>query len=1034
MIKSRCSNLLSKAVLLSVFLSPGYVISNVHADTAYSISGIEQVTGKLTGRVVDAKGDPIPGANIAVKGTTIGTITDMDGNFSINVNPNQILTISFIGYETKTIPVSNQKTLNVVLKENVNELDELVVVSYGTQKKRDLTGSVSKIDADKLGDLPVGQFAQKLQGQVAGLQINQSTGQPGQGMAFRIRGAASINGGSEPLFVVDGMPISTGINNISPDEIETFSVLKDAAATSLYGSRAANGVILITTKRGKQGRTEVAFNANYGIQTLKGTKRMDVMNAREFATFQKEYLEDAGREIPEAYNDLSKYGEGTDWYGLLTEDAPTQNYSLNISASKDKLSSSITLGYFNQQGVVRNSGFERFSLRANNDFQVNDRIKIGLNIAPVLQLFNNQNTDGDRQIISGAFITDPCISPYDENGNLTTSLVSPSPLPFKWPNWIRALEEKTNDYKVLTLLSNAFLEADIWNGIKYKFQAGIDLGARNQRTFTPSTAGGGMGTPPPVKADGNYNSEFYYNWTIENMLMYDKTFGEHTVGALIGYTAQKYRKEWGNLSGTDFPDDDIQWIDAAATKNGGSGVTEWALASMIGRINYSFKDRYLLQATFRRDGCSRFGAGNKYANFPSVSAGWIASDETFMKPIVPIMNYLKIRASYGLTGNYNLGSDYRHLANIGKADYVLGGTLAPGKAMSNIGNNLLTWEETKQLDLGIDMGFLNDRIYLIYDFYKKKVDGLLYQIDIPYSAGFGNIYSNIGDYKSWGHEITIQSRNFVGDFKWTTNLNLSFNRNEITRLGTNDTPMGGYGDQQDWNRLQVGEPIGVFMGYIFDGVYMTEAEFQSQPKHASSEVGTVRMKDISGPNGTPDGVIDTYDRTIIGNPNPDMLFGLTNEFFWKNFDLSILLTGQIGGDIMDASRENTLNLDGVFNVLKEVKDRWRSPENPGNGLIPKTKSGTTELYRFNHSGWVYDATYLTIKNITLGYTVPIPQNRYISKLRFYVTGQQLHTFTKYPGMNPEISNNNNLSWNGLGVDRTNYPVPKSFSLGCNITF
>lgn len=332
MIKSICSSLIPKAVLLSVFLSPGYVISKAHAET-YPINSIEQATGKITGRVVDAKGEPIPGANIAVKGTTIGTITDMDGNFSIDVNPNQILTISFIGYETKNVTISNQKTLNVVLKETVNELDELVVVSYGTQKKRDLTGSVSKIDADNLSDLPVGQFAQKLQGQVAGLQINQSTGQPGQGMAFRIRGAASINGGSEPLFVVDGMPISTGINNISPDEIETFSVLKDAAATSLYGSRAANGVILITTKRGKQGRTEVTFSANYGIQTLKGTKRMDVMDAREFATFQKEYLEDAGREIPAAYNDLSKYGKGTDWYELLTEDAPTQNYSLNINAT-----------------------------------------------------------------------------------------------------------------------------------------------------------------------------------------------------------------------------------------------------------------------------------------------------------------------------------------------------------------------------------------------------------------------------------------------------------------------------------------------------------------------------------------------------------------------------------------------------------------------------------------------------------------------------------------------------------------------------
>lgn len=1029
--KSIYSNLIGKAVFLTILCVPSYAISS--ANTKVQIDRIEQSTGKITGKVIDVKGEPIVGANIAAKGTTIGTITDADGNFSLDASPNQTLVISFIGYETKQIPINNQKTFNVTLKETVNELDELVVVSYGTQKKRDLTGSVTKIDAEDLGDLPVGQFAQKLQGQVAGLQINQSTGAPGQGMAFRIRGAASINGGSEPLFVVDGMPISTGINNINPDEIETFSVLKDAAATSLYGSRAANGVVLITTKRGKQGKTEVNFNASYGVQTLKGLKRMDVMNAREFATFQKEYFEDAGKEVPTMYQNPSQYGEGTDWFGLLTGDAPTQNYSLSVAASKGKFNSSIVLGYFKQDGVVDNSGFERYSLRANNDYEVNDRIRVGLNIAPVLQLYKNQNTDGDRQIISGAFIADPCIGPYDKEGNLTTSLVS-SPLMFPQPNWIRALNEKTNNYRVFTLLSNAFLEADIWNGIKYKFQASIDFGARNQRTFTPSTAGGGLFTAPPVKATGDYNSEFYYNWTVENMLMYDKTFGDHTIGALLGYTAQKYTQEWANMHGTDFPDDEIQWLDAAATKSGGSGTTQWALASMIARANYSYKSRYLLQATFRRDGCSRFGTGNKYANFPSVSGGWIASDEAFMEPVTDVMNYLKIRASYGLTGNYNLGGDYRHIAGVGVNNYVLGGTLAPGKALDNIGNNRLTWEETKQLDLGVDLGFLNDRIYVMYDFYKKKVDGLLYQIDIPYSSGFGNIFSNVGDYKSWGHELTIQSRNLTGDFKWTTNLNLAINKNEIIRLGTNDTPLGGYGNQQDWNRLQVGEPIGVFMGYVFDGVYMTQQEFDSQPKHASSEVGTVRMKDISGPDGVPDGVIDNNDRTIIGNPNPDLLFGMTNEFSWKNFDLSILLTGQIGGDIMDASRENTLNLDGCFNVLKEVANRWRSLENPGNGSVPRTKSGTTELYRFNHSGWVYDATYLSIKNITLGYTVPVKPNRYLSKLRFYVTAQQLATFTKYPGINPEISNNNNLSWNGMGVDRTNYPVPRSFSLGCNISF
>ena len=1036
MIKSIYSNLLPKAVLLSVFLSPGYVISKAHANTD-SISGIEQTNGKLSGRVIDAKGEPIPGANISVKGTTIGTITDMDGNFSIDVNPNQILTISFIGYETKTIPVSNQKTLNVVLQETVNQLDELVVVSYGTQKKRDLTGSVSKIDAGELESFPVGQFAQKLQGQVAGVQINQSTGQPGKGMGFRIRGAASINGGSSPLFVVDGIPINMDLSSINPDEIETFSILKDAAATSLYGSRAANGVVLITTKRGKQGKTQVDVNASFGIQTLKGLKTPDVMNGEEFAQYKKEYYEDAARYegytggVPEQYQNPSQYGTGTNWYDLLTRNAATQNYSISVTANKDKFNTAIVLGYFRQDGVMYNSNFERYSLRANNDYQVNDRLKLGLNIAPTLQIKNNQNTDGGWQILSAAFLADPTVNPYDENGEPILSLNSPGMFP--QPNWIRVLHEKTSKTQDLALLSNAFAELDIWNGIKYKFQAGFDLGAKNYRDFTPSTAGGAMFTAPPQKASGQYNTNFHYSWTIENMLMYNHKFGNHNIDALVGYSAQKYSNEYNQLTATDFPSDDIPWMGAGATKNGDNNIEQWALASVIARANYSFKDRYLLQATFRRDGCSRFGAGYKYANFPSISAGWIVSDEAFMEPVTNVMNYLKIRASYGLTGNYNIGN-YRYIAGVSTYNYVLGGSLAPGKGLGNLGNNALTWEETKQLDLGVDIGFLNDRIYLMYDYYNKKVDGLLYQVDIPRASGFSNIYSNIGDYKAWGHEITLQSRNLVGDFKWTTNLNIAFNRNEITKMGTNNTPKGGYSNQEDFNRLAVGEPIGIFMGYVFDGVYMTEEEFNSQPKHTSSEIGTVRMKDVSGPNGVPDGIIDNNDRVKIGDPNPDFIYGMTNEFSWKNFDLSILISGQVGGDIINSNYEHTLNIDGCFNVLKKVANRWRSPENPGDGQVPRTKAGTTELFRFNNSSWVYDASYLTIKNITLGYTIPIKPSQYLSKLRVYVTAQQLVTFTKYPGMNPEIAMNEDMGWNGLGVDRTTYPVPRTFSIGCNISF
>lgn len=995
----------------------------------------QQEKKTITGFVRDATGEPVIGASVIVAGTTNGIITDSNGSFTLSVASGNSIKVSFLGLSEKVILIGNQTKLDIVLEEDSQMLNEVVVVSYGTQKKRDVTGAINTIKASSLSDLPVGQIGQKLQGQIAGVQINQSTGAPGQGMAFRIRGAASINNASEPLFVIDGVPTSMGLNNMNPDEIETFSILKDASATALYGSRAANGVVLITTKKGKSGKAQITFSANYGIQTIKGLRDMDVMDAREFAQFKKEYYEDKAKYegytdgVPEMYQNPEKYGKGTDWYNELLRTAPIQNYSLSLSGGNDFMNTAVVLGYFKQEGVVKNSSFERFTLRANNEFKINDRVKLGVNVAPVLQLYDNQNTDGYREILSASMIADPCQSPYDENGELKVSLESPGM--FGQPNWIRYLDGRLNNTRTITVISNAYADIDIWNGLKYKFQVGTDIGNSRNRQWASSLVGGGLFTPPPVKATGQYNTETYYNWTIENMLSYDKTFGDHTVGALLGYSAQKFNKEWSTLNGTDFADDDVPWLDAAATTKGGSATTEWTVASVIGRINYSYKDRYLLQATIRRDGCSRFGNGNKYATFPSVSGGWIISEESFMKPLTKAMNYLKLRASYGKTGNNNIG-DYSYIANMYSNDYILGGILAPGKTQGNIGNDKLTWEETKQFDIGVDFGFLNDRIFFMYDYYSKVTDGLLYQTDIPWSSGFGEITANVGQFNSWGHELTLESRNLIHDFKWKTSLNITIPRNKVVKLSTNNTPYGGDERYADWNRLEVGQPIGVFYGHVYDGVYMTQQEFETQPTHWSSDIGTVRMKDLDG-----NGWIDDDDRTIIGNPNPDLLYGITNEFSWKNFDLSVLISGQIGGDVFLGSSDNSFNLDGVFNVDRDVKNRWRSPENPGNGRVPRTLSGTTELYRLKHSGWVYDASYMTLRNVTLGYTIPFKPSKYISNARIYFSAQQLFTITGYPGLNPEINSNEagkGLSWKGMGVDRTAYPIPRSFSLGCNITF
>lgn len=998
----------------------------------------------ITGIATDERGEPIIGANIIEKGTTNGVVTDYNGEFSISVMKNAVLQISYIGYIAQELTLGSKTSVNIILKEDLKQLDEVVVVSYGTQKKRDMTGAVASVKAEALADLPVGQIGQKLQGQVAGVQINQSTGIPGQGIAFRIRGAISINNSSQPLIVVDGFPISTGLNNINPDEIESFSVLKDAAATALYGSRAGNGVILITTKRGKQGKLSVEVQANMGVQTLNGLRDMDVMNGREFAQFKKEYFEDAikwGKRdanlgVPTQYQNPEQYGEGTDWYKLMTQNALIQNYSVTLAGGNEAATTSNTIGYFKQEGVVKNSGFERITFRSNNDFQMNDRVKIGLSVSPMVQLFHNQGTDGSRAILSASMLADPTENPYDENGDLRISLSPSSSGTGMFPqvNWVRAITERKDNYNILTLLANAFVDVDIWGGIKYKLQTGIDMEWRKQRTWTPSTAAGDWISPPPGKASANYNNANYYTWNIENMLTFDRTFGEHTINALAGYSAQKYRREFANISGSEFPDDEIEWITSAlTTRQGNTGMEDWTIASLLARVSYNLKDRYLLQANIRRDGSSRFGTGHKWANFPSVSVGWIISEEPFMEPSKKLMNYFKLRASYGITGNYNIGN-YTHLSTVTSANYPFGGEVSPGKTLTRIGNQKLTWEENSQFDIGADFGFLNDRIFLMYDYYQKKTKSLLNNLEIPWTSGFSSVMSNMGEIKSWGHEISIESRNMVGEFQWKTNLNLTFNRNKVLQLSTMSDHIGGDSEFYNWNRLEVGQPVGIFMGYVFDGVYMNQQEFDSQPKHYTSQVGSVRMKDISGPNGIPDGVIDMNDRTKIGDPNPDMIFGITNEFKWKNFDLSILFTGQIGGDIFAGCYENTLNLDGVFNVLRTVKDRWRSEENPGNGLIPSTMAGTTELYRSNHSGWVYNATHLSLKNLTLGYSIPFKTNKYISNARIYFSAQQLFTICEYPGPNPQVADNNELGWNGMGVDRTTYPIPRTFSIGCNINF
>jgi TonB-linked SusC/RagA family outer membrane protein len=993
----------------------------------------------VTGTVRSAgDSEPVPGVNIIVKGTTAGTTTDNLGNYSIEVpEAGSVLVFSFIGFIPAEVPVGNQTQIDVALKENLTTLNEVVVVSYGTQQKSAVTGAVGQISMSALKDIPVANAGQKLQGKIAGVQINQNDGTPGSEMTFRIRGAASINAGNNPLVVIDGFPSQAGLQVLSPDEIESISVLKDASAAALYGSRAANGVILVTTKQAREGQKTLELSTYVGIQTVPSRGRPDLMSPEEFAQFKKEYYEDAAvyegyqAGVPAQYQNPGQYAgqAGTNWFDILLRDALSQKYNLAFSSGTRNLKSVVNLNYNKQEGVMLNSYDERFTARTNNIYEATDWLTLGANLE--ISYGNNQVVPGlgqGRNIIESAYLMDPTLSYKNADGTYPIAFSQPGMFPN--PNYYLVLKQRENRSKATRVIANGFAELKIIDGLKFKSSINVNTENLVNRKFTPSTAQGGLGGAPPRPATGSYGSSYYVTWLSENTLNYKKTLGgSHNIDVLAGYTAQKYSSESSRIDGGQFPNDDIHWINAATTRIGTTEAAQSTLLSYLGRLNYDYKGRYLISFAFRRDGSSKFGPNNRYGNFPSVSAGWVASEEDWMKTVTPI-SFLKLRGSYGKVGNNNIG-DYSYMASVNQANYVFNNQFTPGLTLGGIANNNLTWETTTGYDLGVDLEVFGGRIAFTYDYYWKKTDGLLYAINIPVQSGFSSVNSNVGRFDFWGHEFTVVTNNLTGALTWTTDFNISFNRNLVKQLGTSNAPIGGYQEYWDDNRTAVGQPIGLFYGYINTGVYMTMEEYSSQPHGVTSDVGTARFKDVGGPNGAPDGKIDSDDRTFIGNPNPDFVYGITNTFGYKNFDLSIVVAGTVGNDIANDAFQSTENIDGVFNVRKGVARRWRSLDNPGDGIYPRTKSGTTADFRNFTSRQVFDGSYLMAKNITLGYR--LPNTKYVKNARIYFSVQNAFTITNYPGMNPEagISGLNGLN---QGRDFTAFPIARTFSVGANVGF
>ncbi|MBT9188266.1 SusC/RagA family TonB-linked outer membrane protein [Zobellia russellii] len=1006
----------------------------------------------ITGTVTDSGGVPLPGANIVEKGTTNGVTADFDGNFSMKTSNNDaILVVSYIGFATKEIPVNGQTNMVITLEESAAGLDEVVVVGYGSQSKKKITSAVSEVDMGGVQDMPNSTSGQVLQGRVSGVTISESNGSPGASPSIRIRGISSINAGIEPLVVIDGFPVGNGIpQSLNPNDIEKITVLKDAASTSIYGARGTNGVVLIQTLKAKETRSEFSYSGSSGFQSVPSNWRPQTLNAQEYAQYNIERVQEINERsgnnspVPQIYLDAlnNSQNSGTDWQDLLMRSALFQDHNLTFRGGNDKFKGVVSAGYLNQEGVLLKTDFSRLSLRANADATINDWLKAGTNMFVSYSNNNSIPEDGSRGVLMKAITASPLQSPFDETGELKPYIPADSPGYFAYANPIFQAESLTNNRVERDINASFNLDMQILPGLHYKPQIYGRLLTREVNTFTPSTIGRhaignasnlAPGAPPFVNSGANQKSDIT-NWGIDNLLSYDIAIENHSLSALLGYTAQKQTGELSTINAKGFPSDvTLNYLEAAEVSAAITDLTNWSLAAYFARFSYDYKSKYLAEINFRREGSSRFGNNNKYGNFPSASVGWRISEEQFF-PQDFLMNELKLRASYGITGNSAIGDFDRFgtiisTPNLNNLDnnfnYVLNDNIKVGKSLTSLGSKNLKWETSKQLDLGLSMGFFNDAITLNASYFEKTTEDMLFNLSIPRASGFSSTRTNIGEMVNKGVDLELSGRVNSGDFSWKSNLNLSFIKNEVTYLPEEISQI-----ISTWNITQVGLPVGSLRGYVIDGIFNTQEQLDDPNLHGwpgAKQLGAYIYRDVDG-----DGVISGLDRDHIGNPHPKTILGFNNVFNYKNFSLSILATGAFGYQIIPQLNEVLYNEKGRWNVSSEFLNRWRSTEDPGDGLIPSIH------YPGQHAAsnlWLEKGDHLWIKNVSMGYQVPDSalENVFIRSLRFNFSVQNLAKFTSYSGWNPQVSNFGNNPQR-LGVDDFSYPINRTYTLGVNINF
>ena len=1012
----------------------------------------------ISGRITDENGEGLPGVNVLEKGTTNGTVTDLNGDFRLDItDENAILIVSFVGYEHETIAVNGRSKIDIQLFPNITALQEIVVIGYGTVQKSDLTGSVGQITMDDENDKPAVTVEQFLQGRVSGVQITQGSGAPGGAMNFLVRGGNSL-ANNQPLIVIDGYPIDTDVPdlssgggnevqqsagfsplaNLNPNDIASIEILKDASSTAIYGSRGANGVVLITTKKGKLG-DGIEFNYRFDASRIR--TKINVLNTDDFIAYANEGAFNEGLDSVYTSANIAELSAfNFNWQDEVYETAYSHDYQLVFSGRGDRNNYALILNHSNNNGIIKNSGFDRSSARLNYGRKFSDALELSLNTTvskSTANLSQHSNRNGSDNIVKNTLFFRPFEAGFNPEDGEINDQVQNNPL---------ILAEEVDDItENLLVINNLKADFKITKDLTFTTQAGFNSNQSLRQVYYPGSTSQGQ-SPPGSSLRGNaFRSESNrFNYLIENTLNYQTEFGQNRLSAVAGYTWQEWSARSIGISAKEFFNDNLRFenlgaaniIERPQTRN-----REWALSSFLARVNYALRDKYLFTFTGRADGSTRLAEGEKWDFFPSAAVGWKLHEEGFMSD-VPFLETLKLRASYGLSGNQSVAVGDTQV-QLNNDAYVVGGEILQGLVPANLANPILGWETTSQWNIGADVGILDDRVQLEVNYYRKVTKDLLVQLPVPNQTGFGSFTTNAGTVENKGLELDLTAHLLSERaVDWKLNGNISFNRNEVSDLGLLGDSLQIFGESyltagsvfgQPIHVAQVGSPVGAFYGFRIDGIYQNEEEVLNGPEAGIAQPGDFRFVDING-----DSLINDEDKTIIGDPNPDFVFGLINDISYKQWSLSFYIQGVIGNEVANLNRYRLDALSGTGdNVSQEAYDnRWRG-EGTSN-TYPRIRPDGFQYFNGRFSDFlVEDASFVRLKNITLSYSPTIKGQNVIKSLRVFVTATNLLTITNYSGHDPDVSAEANNGANpGLNpaVDNATYPSIITLSTGVNVRF